>query len=176
MTRDDTTSGQRYINKLAVTIKPMKAVLCSLALALVTSCAKGPPLATTPSIAKVDTLAIWRAPESSISNRLDAARQLLSIGMNSHDVESVLGDPTQRNRHNPMLLAGTPRDKHRRVRWWYDYRFPEGIISVYFLQVMDAARFEAEYQSVSIGNEPESIKAAMIEIEEQPTELSTSPE
>ena len=124
----------------------MKTILCCLLLSFGTAYGKGPDTTTSSSGIKSNALAVWRASESTISNRLAAAQQLLSAGMNTGAMENLLGKPTQRIRHNP----GT----NDRIRWRYDYRFPDGIISVQFLQVKDADRFEAEYQSVYIGCEP----------------------
>jgi len=153
---------------LAERMRQMRTILCCLMLACGVSCARVSTVVVPPLAAKSDALTIWRASETSISNRLAVAQQLLSVGMNTYDVENTLGAPAQRNRHNPGLSVGMPPDKHPRIRWWYDYRFPNGIITVHFLQVMDADRFEAEYQSVSIGSEP-----VVITLEEQPTTKST---
>lgn len=152
---------------LTVRVKEIRAILFCLLFALSASCAKAPSDTTRLPDLSDNPLAIWRAPESNISNRLTAAQQLLTVGMNIRDVENTLGEPSRRNRHNPGLSLGTPPDKSPRIRWWYDYRFPDGIITVRFLQVMDADIFDAEYQSICIGSEP--VMIPMQEVKKQRT-------
>lgn len=101
---------------------------------------------------KRELLAVWRAPDTPLEQRLSVARSLLTTNMHTGEVEALLGEPAMRNRHNPGLPAGAPPGTaHPRINWWYDYRFKDGTIVVRFLQVMNVDRFEAELQSVYLG-------------------------
>jgi hypothetical protein len=101
---------------------------------------------------KRELLAVWRAADTPIEQRLSVARTLLTTNMHTDEVEVLLGEPTTRNRHNPgMPVNAPPGTEHPRIHWWYDYRFKDGTVVVRFLQVMNVNRFEAELQSVGIG-------------------------
>jgi hypothetical protein len=102
---------------------------------------------------KRELLAAWRASNTPIGLRLSVAQSLLTTNMHTDQVEAMLGEPTMRYRHNPGIPAGAPPGTEQpRIYWWYDYRFKDGTVVVNFLQVMNASRFEAELQSVGLGN------------------------
>jgi hypothetical protein len=118
------------------------------------SCSKTPTTkeGATREHSKRELLALWRAPDTPIQQRLSAAQSLLTTNMHTDEVEALLGEPTMRNRHNPGMPADAPPGtEHPRIHWWYDYRFKDGTVVVRFLQVMNVDRFDAELQSVGLG-------------------------
>ncbi|MGV3755169.1 MAG: hypothetical protein ACO1QS_07280 [Verrucomicrobiota bacterium] len=78
--------------------------------------------------------------------------------MHTDEVESLLGKPVTRIRHNPGMPADAPSGtEHPRIRWWYEYPFGDGTVVVSFLQIMNVDRFEAELQSVGLGSKVQVI-------------------
>ena len=93
---------------------------------------------------------VWKSDDAPLAERFAAAQALVTQGMLTSQAEEILGTPVERLRHNPGLPAGVPPEQHPRINWWYDYTFPDGNIRLHFLQVMDAPRFQAEFQSMQM--------------------------
>src|SRR6266516_522788 len=83
------------------------------------SCSKSPTSASTNSgQSKRELLAVWRAADTPIDQRLSVARSLLTTNMHTDEVEALLGPPTTRHRHNPGMPADAPPGtEHPRIHW-----------------------------------------------------------
>jgi hypothetical protein len=98
----------------------------------------------------VDEEVVRKSDAVPIAQRFATAKSLVTPGMLTSEVESLLGEPSRRVRHNPGLAPGVPPEEHPRINWWHEYSYPGGTIRLHFLQVMDAPRFQAEFQSMEM--------------------------
>jgi len=86
---------------LAEQMKATALIFCALAFSFGASCSRDAAVTALPTATQTDPHTVWLASGSIISNRLAAAQQLLSVGMNTYDVDVLLGTPSQRRVRDP---------------------------------------------------------------------------